>query len=110
MDIENELIKTIAKYRGREVATFETRIDLLAQDCLDEIRRLKKQISEAALTETGDAKTVRLIRKWCALKLAEDPVTFMLYKSAQDDVALILDGKWEGLEAFEQKEEEDDGR
>ena len=24
MDIENELIKTIAKYRGREVATFET--------------------------------------------------------------------------------------
>lgn len=51
MDIERELERTIAKYRGREVATFETRIDLLAQDCLDEIRRLKKQISDAALAE-----------------------------------------------------------
>lgn len=44
MDIEHELERVIEKNKDRQYNTFETRVDLLAQDCLQEIRRLKEII------------------------------------------------------------------
>ena len=44
MEIERELERVIEKNKDRQYSTFETRVDLLAQDCLQEIRRLKEII------------------------------------------------------------------
>jgi len=44
MEIERELERVIEKNKDRRYSTFETRVDLVAQDCLQEIRRLKEII------------------------------------------------------------------
>ncbi|MCK9482491.1 MAG: hypothetical protein M0R38_12185 [Bacteroidia bacterium] len=44
MEIERELERVIEKNKNRQYSTFETRVDLVAQDCLQEIRRLKDVI------------------------------------------------------------------
>lgn len=41
MEIERELERVIEKNKNRQYSTFETRVDLVAQDCLQEIHRLK---------------------------------------------------------------------
>ena len=59
MDIEKELERAIEKHRGKAVGTFQIRIDLMAEDCLKEIRSLKQ-------------KNLYLLAN---LKLADDPCT-----------------------------------
>ena len=44
MNIEVELEKAIAKHKDKQVGVGEIRIDYLAEDCLQEIRRLKEII------------------------------------------------------------------
>lgn len=44
MEIKKELERQIEKYKDKPVATFETRIDLLAEDCLKHIEYLESII------------------------------------------------------------------
>ena len=44
MNIEVELEKAIAKHKDKQAGVGEIRIDYLAEDCLQEIRRLKEII------------------------------------------------------------------
>jgi len=89
MDIEKELEKVIKKHRGKEVATFETRIDLLAQDCLDEIRRLKKQISDSALAEP-EIKEAHYLAGLGEYHIWEEPDGANYIESMVDDSYVLI--------------------
>jgi len=51
MDIERELEILIDKHKGKQVGLGEIRLDLFAEDCLKEIRRLKNEIARQSETE-----------------------------------------------------------
>ena len=88
MDIERELERVIKKHKGREVGTFETRVDLLAEDCLREIRELK----EDQRRNNQKMKELAVAYGWLQTRNEENKATLAEIKKYCNEV---IDG-WKG--------------